>query len=74
MQDRFIYTAGDVLRMLDVLLSDRGGGWWDEFYADRARPGPFFTEWPDENRALKPGGSFGLVCFRPGGGSGYTDQ
>lgn len=24
-------------------------------------------------RALKPGGSFGLVCFRPEGGSGYTD-
>jgi SAM-dependent methyltransferase len=24
--------------------------------------------------ALKPGGSFGLVCFRPEGGSGYTDQ
>jgi SAM-dependent methyltransferase len=25
-------------------------------------------------RALKPGGNFGLVCFRPEGGSGYTDQ
>ncbi len=25
-------------------------------------------------RALKPGGHFGLVCFRPEGGSGYTDQ
>ena len=24
-------------------------------------------------RALKPGGSYGLVCFRPEGGSGYTD-
>ena len=24
--------------------------------------------------ALKPGGSYGLVCFRPEGGSGYTDQ
>jgi SAM-dependent methyltransferase len=24
--------------------------------------------------ALKPGGSYGLVCFRPGGGSGYTGQ
>lgn len=23
--------------------------------------------------ALKPGGSFGLVCFRPEGGSGYSD-
>jgi SAM-dependent methyltransferase len=25
-------------------------------------------------RALKPSGNFGLVCFRPEGGSGYTDQ
>ena len=25
-------------------------------------------------RALKPGGRYGLVCFRPEGGSGYTDQ
>ena len=25
-------------------------------------------------RALKPGGSYGLVCFRPEGGSGYTGQ
>jgi SAM-dependent methyltransferase len=26
------------------------------------------------SRALKPRGSYGLVCFRPEGGSGYTDQ
>ncbi len=26
------------------------------------------------DRALKPGGSYGLVCFRPEGGSGYTDE
>ncbi len=26
------------------------------------------------HRALKPGGSYGLVCFRPEGGSGYTDE
>jgi SAM-dependent methyltransferase len=25
-------------------------------------------------RALKPGGRFGLTCFRPEGGSGFTDQ
>ena len=25
-------------------------------------------------RALKPGGSFGLACFTPEGGSGYSDQ
>jgi SAM-dependent methyltransferase len=26
------------------------------------------------DRALKPGGSYGLVCFRPEGGSGYPDE
>jgi SAM-dependent methyltransferase len=26
------------------------------------------------NRALRPGGRYGLVCFRPEGGSGLTDQ
>ena len=26
------------------------------------------------SRALKPGGSYGLVCFQPEGGRGYTDQ
>lgn len=25
-------------------------------------------------RAVRPGGSYGLVCFRPEGGSGYTDE
>jgi SAM-dependent methyltransferase len=153
-----------------------GSAWWGEFFADRAKPCPFFVDWPDENlvqwfgdgtltagrvlelgcghgrnalylagqgcrvdavdfsaqaidwareraqaagaavrfqhcsifdatvpgasydlvydcgcfhhipphrrrdyvdlvsRALRPGGSYGLVCFRPEGGSGYTDR
>jgi SAM-dependent methyltransferase len=174
MQEQFIYTADDVLAMLDALLAR--GAWWDEFFADRARACPFLVEWPDENlaawfgeglltpgrvlelgcghgrnatylaglgctvdgvdfsaraiewaeersrragvvvdfrccsifdaaitdgsydlvydsgcfhhvpphrrkdyvdlghRAVRPGGSYGLVCFRPEGGSGYTDQ
>jgi SAM-dependent methyltransferase len=176
MTDQFIYTHDDVLRMLDALLDSRGSAWWGEFFADRAKPCPFFVDWPDENlvgwlgdgtliagrvlelgcghgrnavylasrgcqvdavdfsaqaidwareraqsagatvafqhcsifdatvpaggydlvydagcfhhlpphgrqdyvalvsRALRPGGSYGLVCFRPEGGSGYTDQ
>jgi SAM-dependent methyltransferase len=175
MQDQFIYTTDDVLRMLDTLVG-QGSAWWGEFFADRAKPCPFFTDRPDENlagwfgagllgpgrvlelgcghgrnaiylaslgchvdavdfsaqavewageraelagapvrfqrcsifdavfsdgsydlvydsgcfhhlaphrrkdyaelvgRALRPGGSYGLVCFRPEGGSGYTDQ
>lgn len=49
MRDRFVYTVGDVLEMLDALLESRGGPWWDGFFADRTRPCPFFVEWPDEN-------------------------
>ncbi len=176
MQDLFIYTSDDVPSRPGALVEGRGGAWWDEYFADRARPSPFFVEWPDENlvawfgegllapgrvlelgcghgrnatylaslgysvdavdfsaraiewarerakqagtpvdfqccsifdaiftegsydlvydsgcfhhlpphrrqdytglvrAALKPGGSYGLVCFRPEGGSGYTDQ
>jgi SAM-dependent methyltransferase len=176
MTGQFVYTHDDVLRMLDALLDSRGSAWWGEFFADRAKPCPFFVDWPDENlvewfgdgtlapgrvlelgcghgrnalylagqgcrvdavdfsaqaidwareraqaagatvhfqrcsifeatvtegcydlvydagcfhhlpphrrqdyvdlvsRALRPGGSYGLVCFRPEGGSGYTDQ
>jgi hypothetical protein len=47
--DQFIYTHDDVLRMLDALLDSRGSAWWGEFFADRAKPCPFFVEWPDEN-------------------------
>lgn len=176
MKEPFIYTTDDVLGMLDSLLANQGGAWWDGFFSDRAKPCPFFVEWPDENlvewfdkglltpgrvlelgcgngrnalflaglgcnvdaidfskeaitwaserakkadltvnfecrsifdtefdegsydlvydsgcfhhlpphrrkdyvdlvgKALKPGGSYGLVCFRPEGGSGYTDE
>lgn len=172
----FIETTDDQLRTLDAFLADRGGAWWNGFFSDRAKPCPFFVEWPDESlvewfdgglltpghvlelgcghgrnaaflaglgctvdavdfsakaiewaveranaagvpvnyqccsifdttftegsydlvydsgcfhhlpphrrkdyvelvrRALKPGGSYGLVCFRPEGGSGYTDR
>ncbi len=176
MPDPFIYSRDDMPGMVGGLTEGSGAGWWDEFFADRAKPCPFFVEWPDENlvawfsegrlapgrvlelgcghgrnavylasrgcgvdavdfsaqaiswarerarqagvavefqccsifdatftagsydlvydsgcfhhlpphrrrdyaalvhRALKPGGNYGLVCFRPEGGSGYTDQ
>lgn len=176
MPDPFIYSSDDVPGSAGGLPEGNGAGWWDEFFADRAKPCPFFVEWPDENliawfsegllgagrvlelgcghgrnavylasrgcsvdavdfsaeaiswarerarqagvavefqccsifdatftagsydlvydsgcfhhlpphrrqdyaalvhRALKPGGSYGLVCFRPEGGGGYTDQ
>src|SRR5262249_6344716 len=37
--------------LLDALLASRDGTWWDGFFADRAKPCPFFTDKPDENLA-----------------------
>jgi SAM-dependent methyltransferase len=76
---RFIYTHDDVLRMLDDLLADEGGAWSYDLVYDS---GCFHHLPPHRrqdyvelvHRALRPGGSYGLVCFRPEGGSGYTDQ
>lgn len=36
------------LAALDALLSDHQGDWWDGFYANRAKPVPFFGPQPDE--------------------------
>ncbi|RRQ75846.1 SAM-dependent methyltransferase [Streptomyces griseofuscus] len=54
--DRSIRTVEDVLRLLDGLFASGGdrwtggaAGWWDDFYADRDRPVPFFAAKPDEN-------------------------
>jgi SAM-dependent methyltransferase len=54
--DRWIRTTDDVLDMLDRWFTsgtgqraDDGAGWWDEFYADRSKPVPFFADKPDEN-------------------------
>ena len=49
MADKLILTTSDVLEMLDRLLEQREGEWWDKFFADRNKPCPFFVEWPDEN-------------------------
>ena len=49
MLDEFICTTEDTLRMLDGLLAQQGGAWWNGFFADRAKPCPFFVQWPDEN-------------------------
>jgi SAM-dependent methyltransferase len=50
-------------------LQGTDGGWWDEFFADRSKPIPFFLEWPDENLAkwfgsglLAPGRALELGC------------
>ncbi|MER8115785.1 class I SAM-dependent methyltransferase [Streptomyces sp. NPDC094031] len=67
--DRSTRTVEDVLRLLDGLFApghDRWTGgaadWWDDFYADRDRPVPFFVAKPDESlvscldRGLVPAG------------------
>ncbi|MFD7715674.1 class I SAM-dependent methyltransferase [Streptomyces sp. NPDC059814] len=74
--DRNIRTVDDVLRLLDGLFApeaDRwttgGASWWDDFYADRSKPVPFFVSKPDENLEslldrglLKPGRALDLGC------------
>ncbi|MFI0906638.1 class I SAM-dependent methyltransferase [Streptomyces sioyaensis] len=74
--DRNIRTIEDVLTLLDGLFApeaDRwtagGASWWDGFYADRAKPVPFFVAKPDENLVscldrglLTPGRALDLGC------------
>jgi SAM-dependent methyltransferase len=67
--DKLILTMADVLEMLDGLLERRQGEWWDEFFADRDKPCPFFVEWPDESLVdyfasgmLRPGRVLELGC------------
>lgn len=69
MPEHLIYSTEDVLAMLDGLLANSGDSWWNGFYADRAKPIPFFAEWPDENLVewfacgrLEPGRVLELGC------------
>ena len=69
MTDQPIVTTDDLLALLDSLLQDRRGSWWDEFYADRGKPCPFFVRWPDESlvsyferRLVRPGRVLELGC------------
>jgi SAM-dependent methyltransferase len=69
MTDDLIYDDTDVFAMLDALLANRGHDWWDGFYADRAKPCPFFTAAPCESLAewvdtglIRPGRALDLGC------------
>lgn len=69
-EPRHVRTVEDVLTLMDGLFApdaDRwtegGVDWWDQFYADRDKPVPFFAAKPDENLVscldrglLRPGG------------------
>ncbi|MBW5423342.1 methyltransferase domain-containing protein [Streptomyces sp. BG9H] len=74
--DRDIRTTDDVMDLLDGLFTpeaDRwtsdGAAWWDDFYADRSKPVPFFVDKPDESLAsyverglVAPGRALDLGC------------
>lgn len=69
MTDDLIYDDADVLEMLDALLANRGHDWWDGFYADRAKPCPFFTAAPCESLVewvdagfIRPGRALDFGC------------
>lgn len=69
MANKHIYSDEDVMAMLDTLLANRGSGWWDAFYENRAKPCPFFGESPDESLAewvdeaiVLPGKALDLGC------------
>ncbi|MEU7647920.1 class I SAM-dependent methyltransferase [Streptomyces huasconensis] len=74
--DRDLRTIDDVMKLLDGLFApeaDRwtsgGAAWWDDFYADRGRPVPFFAAKPDESLVsyvqrglVTPGRALDLGC------------
>ena len=75
--DRTVRTVEDVFELLDGLFASQDGQWatgdgatfWDQFYADRSRPVPFFVAKPDESLAayldrgwITPGRALDLGC------------
>ncbi len=44
-----LYSYDDLLRMMDQLLKEQTRFNWDQFYLDRERNVPFFSNRPDEN-------------------------
>jgi SAM-dependent methyltransferase len=74
--DRVVRDVEDLLKLLDGLFEPGADGWsaaaadwWDDFYADRGRPVPFFADKPDENLAgwldlgwIRPGRALDIGC------------
>lgn len=74
--DQNVRTVDDLLTLLDGLFASVGdrwtadaASWWDDFYADRSRPVPFFAAKPDENLVsylarglISPGRALDLGC------------
>lgn len=62
-------ATSESLAALDALLAGGEDDWWDAFYANRARPCPFFVTFPDESLAqwlgagaVRPGRALDLGC------------
>jgi 2-polyprenyl-3-methyl-5-hydroxy-6-metoxy-1,4-benzoquinol methylase len=51
LDNEIIMTNDDTLKMLDQMLEKWDKEWWDNFYKNKDKPIPFFTEKPDENLA-----------------------
>ena len=65
---RNVRSVDDLLRLLDGFFP-RGADWWDDFYADRDKPIPFFVSKPDESLVsyldrglVRPGRALDLGC------------
>ena len=69
MADKYEHLTESELAELDALLVPREGRWWDSFYANRAKPCPFFgtsadeslVKWVDEG-LICPGRAIDLGC------------
>lgn len=69
MPSPFIVSTEDLLGLLDQVVTGDDGSRWNEFFADRSRPIPFFTDRPDESLAgwladglIAPGRVLELGC------------
>ncbi|MEJ6006908.1 class I SAM-dependent methyltransferase [Paucibacter sp. AS339] len=69
-QSQFELASAEELSQLDAQFANRQSDWWNGFYADRAKPVPFFglapdeclAQWLQERRFAPPGRALDLGC------------
>ncbi len=69
MSEIIIRNNQDIDLMLDEMLEDKFGEWWDSFYSDKERQIPFLVNYPSENLIeyldkykIKPGFALDIGC------------